>query len=161
MSQTPSLSWEQAHTFLCPPCKESGQLSAEVDAAGRQCAKSVDGAICVTKALMPSGEPYLFINEKAEPKVLWGFADDFAFSATITGGGFAIVFYKPSRDFRKVEVAETSSAGQPRIVIVKAEGPQGHFELHATGNNCDALYGALPYMLGCAATKPPAAADKA
>jgi hypothetical protein len=101
------------------------------------------------------GDMYLFVSEQAppvpegpQPEAMWAFGDNLAFTAPITphGGGDVIVV----RESQKIEVAENTAGGQ-RTLIVKVNGPQGPIELRASGENCDVLYGALPYLRGGAA----------
>lgn len=101
------------------------------------------------------GDMYLFVSEQLPqslegqtPEAMWAFGDNLAFTAPIThhGGGAVTVV----RESQQVEVAENDTNGQ-RTLIVMVHGPRGPIELRATGDNCDVLYGALPYLRGRAA----------
>jgi hypothetical protein len=76
---------------------------------------------------------------------MWAFGDNLAFTAPITphGGGDVTVV----TESQQVEVEENEAGGQ-RTLIVRVTGPRGPIELRATGDNCDVLYGALPYLRG-------------
>jgi hypothetical protein len=101
------------------------------------------------------GDMYLFVSERMsqvaedqKPEAMWAFGDNLAFTAPITphGGGDVTVV----SESQEVEVAENTAGGQ-RTLIVKVNGPHGPIELRASGDNCDVLYGALPYLRGRAA----------
>ena len=98
------------------------------------------------------GDMYLFVSEHMpqapedrKPEAMWAFGDKLAFTAPITphGGGDVTVI----KESQKAEVAESTAGGQ-KILIVTVQGPHGPIELRAVGDNCDVLYGALPYLRG-------------
>jgi len=101
------------------------------------------------------GDMYLFVSEQMpqvpegrKPEAMWAFGDKLAFTAPITPHGDGAVTVV--RESQKAEVAETTAGGQ-RTLIVTIDGPDGPIELRAGGDNCDVLYGALPYLRGGAA----------
>lgn len=102
------------------------------------------------------GDMYLFVSEQMPqasegqtPGAMWAFGDNLAFTAPITphaDGDVTVV-----SESQNVAVAEHTTEGQ-RTLSVTVKGPRGPIELRASGDNCDVLYGALPYLRGRAAS---------
>jgi hypothetical protein len=149
--------WNDVRETLCPSFKETGEVpGAKWEAhkkAQAQCNATVDRIKSISEAVM--GEPDLFFVSEPKPDSpapeLWIFADDFAMAASIEAGkGFTIATFKPSRDFQTVKVTETVTTFK-RVVVELTRSKHLSLYLHASGENCEALYDAIPYLLGHAA----------
>lgn len=102
-----------------------------------------------------------FVSERRGEKssefgLVWAFAKDLAISASaaVDATDSDIKVYRPSRDFRMMEItghdamhdAPFHSASTLKVKVL-GHGSQ-FMELEASGNNCAALYDLLPSLFG-------------
>jgi hypothetical protein len=151
-----SLSWDEATMAFCLAPVPSGTDPIATESADKQNkhvvnrgGKDLAKIQSIAKAIFGSEAVYLFVSE-GEQRKLRAFCGDVVLTAN--AGEFHVAIHKPSRDFRMVYVMDGNGGEQSLKVVV--EGPDLTLDLHATGDNCDALYGTLPYLLGFGASKP-------
>ncbi len=120
-------------------------------------------------AIALNREPHFFVSglgaespEEIQAATLWMFAEDLALRTSITGDGFAIAIYKPSRDFERVEVQESGDILKDLVIRVYMHAAhENPIELRAQDSdrngafdrNSDVLYGALPYILAVGSSR--------